>query len=473
MAIHIKTIKGREYAYDVVSYWDKELKKRKKKTVYMGRVIDKENGVYEKLNNHSDNFQKSLILNFGDTFIINSHFGKSPFYGVFSSILPEYTDTLMCLIYYKLLKSSAMRYADTWFNGNYACVLHKNADLSSQRISDFLKKLGEEEIWRVFFKEYLERIVGSKTGIIVDSTGLPNEIDFPLTAWGHHGGETERETRLLMVVEKESGMPLYFRYMAGNIVDVTTLTITVAELAKMGVNTAFALIDAGYYSEENVKNLFSSGISFLTRLPAGRRLYKDLINTHSDDLETAENAIVYGKRMLYVKPVPIDLFGNPAFAYVICDVKRKAEETTKFIISAKEDKMGIDEINKSLIFKGKLIIISSVKIPPNEILPLYYTRQQAENLFGIAKSFLEILPLRIHSIETFRGYLLLNFLSLVVYLGLKKDLLEKYTVECALTEMNNLMCKVFDGELLVCEPTKKMKEISALLGVGVPNSVGV
>jgi transposase len=379
----------------------------------------------------------------------------------------------MCLIYFKLLKASAMRYAHIWYSGNYACILHKEADLSSQRISDFLKKLGSEKVWRTFFKEYLEKIVGSKTGIIVDSTGLPNEIDFPLSAWGHHGGEVERETRLLMVVEKESGMPLYFRYMAGNIVDVTTLSTTVAELAKMGVNTAFALIDAGYYSEENVKNLFASGIAFLTRLPAGRRLYKDLIQTHSDDLETAENAVIYGKRMLYVKQVPVDLFGNPAFAYIICDIKRKAEETTKFIISAKEDKLEIDEINKSLIFKGKLVIISSAETPANEIIPLYYTRQHAENLFGIAKSFLDILPLRIHSIETFRGYLLLNFLSLVVYLGLKKDLNDKYTVEGVLAEMTNLMCKVFDGELLVCEPTKKMKEISALLGVGVPNSLGV
>ncbi|MDR2700694.1 MAG: hypothetical protein LBC12_07885 [Nitrososphaerota archaeon] len=42
----------------------------------------------------------------------------------------------------------------------------------------------------------------------------------------------------------------------------------------MGVNTSFALIDAGYFSEENVKNLFVSDIAFLTCLPAGRKLYR-------------------------------------------------------------------------------------------------------------------------------------------------------------------------------------------------------
>jgi transposase len=378
----------------------------------------------------------------------------------------------MCLIYFKLLKSSAMQYAETWLNGNYASVLHKNANLSSQRISEFLKLLGTEQIWRWFFKEYLGKLVGSKTGIIVDSTGLPNEIDFPLSAWGHHGGEAERETRFLMVVEKESGMPLYFRYMAGNIVDVSTLKTTVVELAKMGVNTAFVLIDAGYYSEDNIKNLFRESISFLTRLPASRTLYKSMIAECANSLEVAENAVIYGKRMLYVKRVSVDLFGYPAFAYVVCDVKRKADETTKFMIAAKEDKLSLEEINKKLIFKGKLVILSSTEISENEIIPLYYTRQSAENLFGITKSFLDILPLRVHSIETFRGYLMLNFLSLVVYLSIKKDLKDRYSVEGALAEMTNLMCKIYDGELLVCEPTKKMKDICALLNVGVPNSSG-
>jgi transposase len=472
-AIHIKTIKGREYAYDVTSCWDKELKKRYKKTVYLGRVVDKEAGVFEKLRKVDDTFQKALILNFGDSFLIHSHFKKSLFYEVYSRVLPKQTDTLMCLLYYKLLRSSAMQHAETWYRGNYASILHQSADVSSQRVSDFLKALGAERVWREFFKEYLERLIGSKTGIIVDSTGLPNEIDFPLSTWGHHGGDSEQQTRLLMVVEKETGMPLYFRYMAGNIVDVKTLANTVAELAQMGVNTAFALIDAGYYSEENIRNLFESKIAFLTRLPASRVLYKELIQKHSEDLETAENAIVYGKRMLFVKRVPIQLFEKPAFAYVICDVRRKADESTKYIITAKEDKLSMDEINKKLMFKGKLVIVSSASVPADEILPLYYTRQTAENLFGISKSFLDILPLRVHSVETFRGYLLLNFMALVVYLGIKKDLADKYTVEGALAEMGNLMCKVFEGELLVSEPTKKMKDICELLGVGVPNFLGV
>ncbi|GHV47421.1 hypothetical protein FACS1894204_10780 [Synergistales bacterium] len=57
-----------------------------------------------------------------------------------------------------------------------------------------------------------------------------------------------------------------------------------------------------------------------------------------------------------------------------------------------------------------------------------------------------------------------KFLALVVYIEYKKALRGKYTVEGALMEMSNLMCRVYDGKPLVAEPTKKMKEICALLG---------
>ena len=151
----------------------------------------------------------------------------------------------------------------------------------------------------------------------------------------------------------------------------------------------------------------------------------------------------------------------------------KGDEINNFLIAAKEDKLTDDEIDEKLKFKGKFAIISSEKLPVDEILPLYYTRQSAENLFGISKSFLDILPLRTHSIETFRGYLMLNFMSLIAFIELKKLLKDKFTVEGALLEMSNLMCSVFKNEIIVCEPTKNMKAVAQLLGYTVPKRLGV
>jgi transposase len=41
-------------------------------------------------------------------------------------------------------------------------------------------------------------------------------------------------------------MPIYFRHVAGNIVDVSTLVTTVGELQQYGVSVDYAILDAGY-----------------------------------------------------------------------------------------------------------------------------------------------------------------------------------------------------------------------------------
>lgn len=64
-------------------------------------------------------------------------------------------------------------------------------------------------------------------------------------------------------------------------------------------------------------------------------------------------------------------------------------------------------------------------------------------------------------------------MSLVVYLEIKKSLGDKFTVEGALTEMGNLMSKIYGDKAIICEPTKNMKIIAERLGFIVPMKLGV
>lgn len=476
--IKIKVIDGRSYAYDMISYWDKEMKKYRKKSIYLGVITDKKTKEYRPKGSSAQvavEVKNEIIRNFGDSYSIAEVINSCCFQRFQQSLkrLSVDYDTLMSLVIYKIIKSTAMQYAEVWSRGNYVSYLYPAAELKSQRISEFLKTLGREEIWRNFFADYIATVTKSeKTGIIVDSTGMPNEIDIPLSAWGSHGGDCQLETRLLIVIDKTSGRPLYFRYMAGNIVDVSTLKNTVTELYELGVKTSFVLLDAGYVSEDNIKELYENKISFLTRLPAGRKLHKELIDD-SVGMEKAENLVIYNKRALFIKKVVVDLYDNKCFAYVVCDVRRKGDETNKYMITAKDDGAEQADIDKELNRLGKFVMLSPEDLSSEEVLPLYYTHQVAENIFGLPKSFLDLLPLRTHSIETFRGYLMLTFIALVVCLEIKNRLGTKYTVEAAMMEMGNLMCKIYDKKVIICEPTKNMKEIAALLGYIVPKELGI
>ena len=109
---------------------------------------------------------------------------------------------------------------------------------------------------------------------------------------------------------------------------------------------------------------------------------------------------------------------------------------------------------------GIFVLISDLDLDKNEVVPRYYTRQSVEKLFGIAKEDLNILPLRVHNEQTFRGFIMLIFITLIYYLCLKNQLKSEKThptVEEALTTMRNQKCKVFDSSVLPCEMNKKQR----------------
>ncbi|OFV68474.1 MAG: transposase (IS4) [Candidatus Syntrophoarchaeum caldarius] len=459
--IRYKKFGNKEYAYEVTSYWDPEKKKPRQKTKYLGVVVDKEKKIFKKKR------REKLILDFGDTYFLNQFINRVTF---FENIKK---DMFLALIFYRLCYPSAMRYARMWYDGN---IVRKffDVDISSQRISEFLEEIGDESIQREFFKEYIRQITPSE-GIVIDTTALPNQINIPTSAWGWHNEEIEKQIKLLLVIDRSTSLPLFFRYIAGNIVDVSTLKATVEELKKYGVSRYFVILDAGFFSEENIKELYNEEIQFLIRLPSLRKLYKRLIVEESRELESYRNAVRYGRRVLFVKQREVELFGKRVYAYVVLDPERKGREMRRTLLKVMDEieEGEEEEMEYILMKKGIMILISSSELDRENVISLYYTRQIAEKLFGFSKDDLNLLPLRVHKEETLRGYLFLQFASLVVYSLLKRELGRDYTVEEILLTLRNLKCKVYEDEIIVQELTKQQRKIFERFGIMVPKRVGI
>jgi len=464
-----KNIKGRTYAYEIKSIWNKEKKKTEKKNKYLGVVIDKDKGT---IKNKKIETEK-LILDFGDSYLIDQIFKETKITKILSTLLKEYSDTLFSIIHYKLCYNGAMMYTQRWHEGSYSRILYKKAEISSQRISDFFTILGEEKLQREFFKHYFETLSTSKKGIIIDGTSLPNQIQNPLTAWGRSGEEIDKQIRFLLVVDKENSMPLLFRSLPGNIVDVSTVKNTIKELAQYGIKDYFIYHDAGFFSEENINEYYINNIHFLTRLPATRILYKQLIKEEAPYLEKFQNGTRYGKRGLFVKERVINLFGKKAYAYIVQDLKRKARELERYLIENLDERNKNPDQEYDFINNGIMILVSSFQLSKEEVVPAYYIRQTAEMLFGFSKDDLGMLPLRVHNGVRIQGFLFLQFISLIYFIQLKNKLGKDYTVEEALLSMKNLKCKVYDDKILINELTKEQKEITKKLSILVPNSLGI
>jgi Transposase len=456
--------------------------------ISLGRVLDKERGIYQNRERgvftYDDttgkygtppssyvppaikrkNAKEKLILDFGDAFFLDSYMKRIGFGDVVDAIGYGNPDTTKAMLLYYLLSFTANCYAETWYSGSYARELYPKANLSSQRVSEFLSVIGEEPNQRAFFKEYFKFILKDEeedNGIMIDSTGLPNSIHFPLTAVSNHNGKISNETRLIYVVQQGTNMPLFFRYVPGNVVDVSTLTKTIAELKAHSINTKFAIVDAGYLTDEGIRKFNEEGISYLSRMKENRKEYKALLKKHLPTLQTnKENLVRYGDRFVFMESSEFEIAGCKAYGYVAMDINTRAYETSKRCTKAVTFNETTDELFDSLENRGVFVLFSSRKIAKEKVLDTYYTRQQIEQVFDIVKNNTNMLPLRVHTEETFRGHLLLTFVSSAIAKLLQKDLKDSgFSLNGALMNLRIQKCKVFDSVIIPCESVKAQNQI--------------
>ncbi|MDR1617344.1 MAG: transposase [Syntrophomonadaceae bacterium] len=346
--IHVSSKKGTSYA-EVYTPQRKDGRKIND-PVYLGKVVDLEKGIFysrkrgyfrytvdggfedsdfNKAKSGPPPPEENLILDFGPAYLLWQTLQKMELIDILRRLCPKRTDSLLALLFYRIQERGGYSMASEWLEGSYAKVLFSNAQLTSQRVSGLLKELGNEAVFRRFFTAYLRAEIPKdrKVGILVDSTGLPNSIDTYLTAVNNHNGVISEETRLLLVVDKQGGKPLFFRYNPGNVPDVSTLQTTILELQAMHVDIGMAVLDAGYYSDKNVEAMCDAGIPFLTKLAPNRKLYKQLLEEHQSKALDAVSVVKYGGRLVGIVRVTVPLpRGKEGHAYVAVDHDRRHQE---------------------------------------------------------------------------------------------------------------------------------------------------
>jgi hypothetical protein len=247
--------------------------------------------------------RKIFCLDFGDAWLLNELIARSGLRNILNEACPEESDTLLSLVAFKLLDDSANCLAEHWRSGSYAKYLFPSARMESQRISEFMEKLGDEGFKRRFFDlyiPYLKRIPGLTENVLIDSTGLPNDICFDVSQVNNHNGVISREARLIYVVERNSGFPVFFRYVPGNTVDVSTLRVTLNIMKEYGVDIAHSILDAGYSSSSNLARLLKDRIPFLIRLPDNAST-KKYLKERSGGVLDEPNSLKYGNRRMFIK----------------------------------------------------------------------------------------------------------------------------------------------------------------------------
>lgn len=469
---------GREYATVMTSQRESG-KSTKSEVVYLGLVVDRDKGIYRNRKRGTFTYdpekgvygtpawgnvplpeRKGAIrfnLDFGDIYLLDRVMDAVGLKRCIDAMGTGAEETVMALTgFCVLVDRMGMCNAEDWWEGSYARILYRNADLRSQRISDALEVIGDGQSHRDFFIEYLKTVAHDGEMVALDSKGVVNAIDTGLTETSNHNGEVSIELRLITIVQLGTGLPLYFRVVPGNIVDAVTLLKTLDELKRHGINTAFAVVDAGYCTLANMDDLFRARVNFVTRLRPNFDLFKDMSMDPAEVMKP-ENRVLHNDRFVYIVRRDAQLTDTyRGYAYICVDTEARHKKEVSLAAQQARGEIGESEVTEGMLTAGMFILVSSYMIPVEDVLDVYYTRETAEQYFDLANQYASLTPLRVHREETIRGMMMLTFIasSLVRRIQL---MLEGTGVafKTAMLALRSQKCRIYMEAVVVDEPKKK------------------
>ena len=90
------------------------------------------------------------------------------------------------------------------------------------------------------------------------------------------------------------------------------------------------ILDRGFYSENNIKEMHSEGIDFILPLPFGVKIGKGLISETNRDIENPAIAERFGGDIFYVLESEVEIGGVDLYGYVLFNKKREGREINSF-----------------------------------------------------------------------------------------------------------------------------------------------
>ena len=498
---------GKEYAYVAVS--SRSEGTTSMDTMYLGSVLDKSLGIYKSKkrgvfhfdtcsgniepvsdsyvpppNRDSRKKSSSVSVDFGDAFFVDTFLHTSGFVKIIDSIEYGNPDTLHTMILFYILSGVANYDAIHWYEGSIVRLLYPKANLTSQRISDFLSSIGTENKQLAFQTSYVKYIMdkySSDKNILIDSTGLKNSIHCDLTNVNVHNGKVSNEIRLIFVVQKSTGIPIYYKAIPENIVDVSTLSRILLHLNSLKIEISSCILDAGYNSSDNLDLFYNENhscvIDFITRVRSNDKLFKKMINEELGFIDEKDNFIKFEDRYLFLKKKQVMIGSNkdnPAWLYLGLDCNRMSDELKNLMHRAKKYNLTNDQIYDALQTEGLFGILSSSEYKSEEILPAYYQRQAAEQIFDFAKNYTKLLPLRTNNIHTFNGHLLLSYIATCAVKLIQLNLKETNVFfGSRFICLRNQKCTIYADKIVTDPPQKIANDTYKIFNIKCPDAISI
>ena len=421
---------------------------------------------------------------FGDAYLLMSFLVKAGVAEVLKASFPDVKDRqrVLCHVLHGILRDGSRISCDCFMEKSFASYILDSIPLASLRSDTaYFLMMGKDGTRMAFFKSFIAMMRKKHPNFgrccYVDSTPLPNDIDNnPFNALCSHGVEsTSVQTRLVLVLDEETGMPVWYDVIPGNVLDISTIMTVVNDVAvSLDITISSLVLDAGYISKE-VIHAFHNGTekTLIGRMPARKGFpFKTLYHEFRTSLDKGKYRFVRGGHVYFGKRKEVDLFGEKIYAYVYVDKHNALQRERNFMLDHPDEYSAMKDKEKDWLSVrfGYFVLLSNKRLTPAELLTDYFGRTDIEGVIKTSKEYLGLLPLSKWTVDTVRGKILSDIMNTIIFLGMRKALDDSGLSISEITgRTQSLMCfRNKHGEILIETPNKKVKAYYKLLGETVP-----
>ena len=424
---------------------------------------------------------------FGDTYLLLNFLEKSGMLSVLRRVFTKDTDYERLLIHllHGILKDGSRISCDSFIEKSFASYVLRNVPLPSLHSDTyFFSLLGEDSVKMNFFKSFVSFMQSRDSdfgrGCYVDSTPLPNDIeDNPFNALCCHGvGSSAIMTRLILVLDERSGLPVWYDIIPGNVLDVNTIMTVINNVAdSLNIEIDSLILDAGYVSKELLQGFhIGTEKTIIGRMPNRRGYpYKKLYWDLKAQIGKGKYEFIQRRHAYFGKKLVVEVFGHPEYAYVYVDHNNALKRYSDYLLEHEEEYNSMKDKDKDwyTVKFGYFVLLSNINTSPAELLKEYFSRTTIEMVFKTQKEYLDLLPLSKWSDQTVRGKILNDIISTIVLLEFRKAVNEGgYSTSEIIGTTQSLMCfRNRDGMVTVEKKKKKVRQYYKLAGIDIPAHV--
>lgn len=458
---------GKFYLYKISSRWDKEKKRTVKSTdKYLGRITKKD-GLIPKGQRGSNEKPRPIpkVLEYGATqALIN--LGED-ILQTLKEKFPNDWDSIYVLALLRLIHEKPFKNMEELFAKSYLSLEHKDLKLSKNRITTFLRSLGKQDDAIITFqKSFLQ---GAKHIAFDVSHIISNSKKMKINSQGYNSKrDFDPQVNTLYLFSTDIKMPVFYRVLPGNISGVKALKLTIEEA---GLQNCVVIADKGFYSKANVVKLEESSLRYI--LPMRRNsTYAHYSRLKSREYSEAyDGHFIHKKRSVYYYSYEYE--GRKCIMFY--DPILQQSEANDYLIRIEDEKEGYSMEgfeDKQLTFGTLLVITNIENSTPKEIYQMYKTRMEVETMFDALKNILDADASYMQSDESFKAWMFINHIALMLYYRLynllrEKDLLKKHSPKDVLLSLSLIYKVRVNKTWQLSEVTSKTDKLIKKLGIAV------